>query len=80
MRPPICDVCRKRFGPTEGGLVRCRATDAGRAFDLRRRTERGFVGHPPDAGWFCGAHVEAARSHAELTLAEVVALLRAETK
>lgn len=79
MKPPICEVCHKRFGPDEGGLVRCRTTDAGRAFDERRRARPGFVGHPPDTGWFCGAHVEGARQHADRTLGEVVALLREAT-
>lgn len=37
-----------------------------RSRDWRRRAmeEPGFVGHPPDTGWFCASHIDAAREAA----------------
>lgn len=79
MRPPICDVCDERFEPSDGTLLRCRST----ADDLgwRQRAEvDGMAGHPPDTGWFCAEHVDAARAmHERYTLAEVVAAVRASS-
>lgn len=48
--------------------------------DWRRRAaeEPGFVGHPPDTGWFCGAHVDAASDAARtLTFREAMRRLLA---
>src|SRR5690606_29308415 len=60
----------------EGALVRCVPT----ASDVvwRERAEReGLVGHPPDVGWFCGKHAEAARELAgRLHLGQVLRELR----
>jgi len=77
VRPPICAICHARFGPDEGGLVSFVLDDAARAWHERRRTEPGFVGHPPEQEWFCGEHVAAARALANKTRAEALRSLRA---
>jgi hypothetical protein len=76
MRPPICAICHDRFGPDEGGLVSFALDDAARAFHERRRTEPGFVGHPPEQEWFCGKHVAAARALTGLTRGKALTQLR----
>lgn len=76
MRPPICAVCHARFGPDDGGLVSFVMDDAARIFHQRRRDEPGFVGHPPEQEWFCGAHVEAARALVHLTRSDALSRLR----
>jgi hypothetical protein len=80
MRPPICAVCHVRFGPEEGGLVSFVMDEAARTFHQRRRDEPGFVGHPPEQEWFCGAHVEAARTLTHLTRGEALAKLRQSSR
>lgn len=72
MRPPICEICEKYFNPDEaGGLVYFKETEAGREFERKCR-EEGMVGHPPDAGWFCGEHVELAKNLKHLTIDEAL--------
>jgi hypothetical protein len=78
MRPPICAVCHARFGEDGGGLVSFAKDDDARAFARRRHDERGFVGHPPEKEWFCGAHIAAARALAHLTKAEAMAQLASQ--
>ena len=76
MRPPICEICNKDFNPTkEGGLLYFKETPEGRAFEKRVK-EEGIVGHPPDAGWFCGEHFKAAEKLVHLTLGEVIEKLQ----
>lgn len=77
MRPPECEACGVEFAPAEGALVRCVSTPEDVAW-RQRVAITDAVGHPPDTGWFCAEHAEAAQALAtELTLAEVVARLRA---
>ena len=76
MRPPICDVCDREFDPDrEGGLLYFKETPEGRAFDKRVEEEE-IVGHPPDAGWFCGRHYKKARKLLHLTISEALKELR----
>lgn len=68
MKPPICEVCDERFDPVDGELVSFVGDAASEAFEARAE-QPGFVGHPPNLGWFCGQHVEAARTRtASMTL------------
>ncbi len=60
VKPPICEVCNERFGPNDGVLVTCVGDDASVAFEKRAETP-GFVGHPPNEGWFCARHATAAQ-------------------
>lgn len=63
MRPPVCEICDADVDPA-GGLVTFQPDDRSR--DWRRRAEEeGFVGHPPDTGWFCEEHIAAAREAAQ---------------
>jgi hypothetical protein len=78
VKPPICEHCDERFGPADGGLVTFAPTPESEAWHARAATEPGFVGHPPDQAWFCGAHVDAARSLAGRTLADALRSLRAD--
>jgi hypothetical protein len=76
VKPPECVVCGADAQPP-GSLVRFRSRPEDLAW--RERVEReGLVGHPPDTGWLCDAHLEAGRALAsDETLADAVALLRA---
>ena len=73
--PPICAICRKDFRDSnEGGLVYFRKTKEGKEFE--EKCEKGFVGHHPDAAWFCGDHIEEARKLKNLTIDEALEKLR----
>lgn len=60
VKPPICELCGNRFSSADGGLVTFVGDERSTEWHRRAREER-LVGHPPDQGWFCGEHVEAAR-------------------
>ena len=75
MKPPICSVCSAHLDPPEGALVRFRRTAEDEAWYIRAAAP-GFVGHPPNAAWFCAAHAAAASALAEGTLADALASLR----
>lgn len=78
MRPPICEVCNERFDPKEGALVTCVADESSFAF-AERAKQPGFVGHPPNKGWFCADHEARAREFStSLSLPGVVASIRAQ--
>ena len=78
MRPPICEVCDRDFAPPDGALLTCRPTVSDLKWRRRAEVEQ-MVGHPPDTGWFCGEHADAARAlHERHTLTEVVAAVRSE--
>ncbi|MGE4164319.1 MAG: hypothetical protein AB7G23_21590 [Vicinamibacterales bacterium] len=77
MRPPICEVCDERFDPGAGGLLTFASTPESAAWRARAAAEAGFVGHPPDQGWFCPTHLDAARSLQALPLADAVRQLLA---
>lgn len=64
VRPPVCEICDARVDPTAdgGGLVTFQPDDRSRDWHRRAAEEPGFVGHPPDVGWFCAAHIDAARA------------------
>ena len=75
MRPPICDICGKSFDPDkEGELLYFKETEKSREFE-KKAEEEGFVGHPPNAAWFCGEHLEHARKLSHLTLDEALEIL-----
>jgi hypothetical protein len=68
MEPPICALCGKDFrhSENEGGLVYFSMTEKDKAWHDRQR-EKGFIGHPPEAAWFCGEHYEEAKKLSHLT-------------
>jgi len=68
MKPPQCDLCRRRFDTDDGGgLVRFR--------DVKSLPD-GMTGHPHGVEWFCKRHYEAAEGFRELTYAEAEVELR----
>ncbi|MHC1591964.1 MAG: hypothetical protein ACXQS8_07750 [Candidatus Helarchaeales archaeon] len=71
MRPPICSICNKKFDPAKGGLVYFKKRPSDLEWD-RMMEEKGMVGHPPYAEWFCEEHVEKARSLEHLTIDEAM--------
>ena len=74
MRPPICEICHDDCDPHEG-LLGFAEDERSRAWHARAEAEPGFVGHPPDLGWFCPAHLEAAKALTHLPRSEAVARL-----
>lgn len=78
--PPVCEICDADLDPATGGggLVTFQPDDRSREWRQRAAEERGFVGHPPDTGWFCAAHIDAARQVARtLPFPEGMRTLRA---
>jgi hypothetical protein len=76
MIPPICEICYRKFNPDkEGDLVYFKKTKKGEEFEEKAK-EEGFVGHPPDATWFCGDHLEEAKKLTHLTIDEAVGMLK----
>lgn len=79
VRPPVCEICDADLDPADvdGGLVTFQPDDDSRDWRRRAAEEPGFVGHQPDTGWFCGAHIAAARDAARtLTFPEGMRQLR----
>jgi len=78
MMPPICAICRERFGDLErGGLVTFAKRPEDHAWD-RKMKESGAKGHPPYARWFCPEHFAAARELAASTVEVAMPRLRGE--
>ena len=64
MMPPICGLCSKRFNPSEeGGTVR---------FANYEALPDGVVGHPTGLVWFCGEHIEEAKSRSYMSSKEAI--------
>ena len=60
MKPPICIICGKRFDNSdEGGLIYFKETEKDKEWK-KRVEEKGLIGHPPYAEWFCGTHYQEA--------------------
>ncbi|GAB4314975.1 MAG: hypothetical protein Kow0069_16600 [Promethearchaeota archaeon] len=78
VKPPICAICGERFDPSQGALIYFRRTAADEEWHERRRREPGFVGHPPEAEWFCGKHARRASELSNLTIGEAFGVLRRE--
>lgn len=74
MMPPECEICHERFFGAEGGLIYF-ARDARAQEWHDRQKEEGFVGHPPEAVWFCGTHYPAAQELEHLTRSEAMSQL-----
>lgn len=70
MKPPICEVCGKESFQ-EGGLVYFVRTKNDEEWH-RLAEEEGLVGHPPNAAWFCGVHIQMAELHADKTIGEAL--------
>eukprot|EP00762_Andalucia_godoyi_P001232 ANDGO_04931.mRNA.1 hypothetical protein len=66
MIPPCCYVCHKTLRESSHGvsdfeLIKFRESPEGKSFAEKSQQHPGFVGHNPDAVWFCREHAAAAR-------------------
>ncbi len=75
MKPPICHICGKRFGPDEGGLVYFALRPSDKEWRDRMKATGG-VGHPPNAAWFCDCSYAEARDLSNLTIDKAMTQLR----
>ncbi|MEX2705471.1 MAG: hypothetical protein ACTSUQ_08630 [Candidatus Freyarchaeota archaeon] len=76
MRPPICAICDKRFlDSEEGGLVYFKKRPSDYEW-IKKMEEKGMVGHPPYAEWFCGEHYPKAKELEHLTIDEAMKKLK----
>jgi hypothetical protein len=68
MRPPECAICNSDFDCSdEGGLIYFAKRPSDVAWH-KQMEEKGFVGHPPEAEWFCKRHFKAAKKLEHLTI------------
>ncbi|MCF6366153.1 MAG: hypothetical protein L3J35_08125 [Bacteroidales bacterium] len=68
MKPPVCAICDKDFFGT-GGLIYFKETEEDKTFNERFK-QKGFVGHPKNAFWFCEKHYKTAKKYSHLTKTE----------
>jgi len=73
--PPICCICDEDFEPNEGGLIYFKEDEDNKIANKRLR-QPGFVGHPPNAFWFCEKHYTAAKKLDHLTKKEAFKVLK----
>ena len=68
MRPPICAICDKKMLDTEeGGLIYFKKRPSDIEWE-RKMAQKGMVGHPPYAEWFCKDHYDKAHELEHLTI------------
>lgn len=64
MKPPICEICKRRFNPQkEGGVVNFAKRESDIEWD-----KRDIIEHPPYVEWFCGDHFDYAENQSHLTI------------
>ncbi|MHA1752266.1 MAG: hypothetical protein ACTSXT_14560, partial [Candidatus Helarchaeota archaeon] len=66
MRPPICAICDKKLDKNDGGLIYFKKRPSDIEWD-KKMEEKGMVGHPPYAEWFCKKHYQIAKKLQNLT-------------
>jgi len=72
MKPTICEICHKRFTPSDkAGVVYFRKSPGDIEWD-KRVEEEGIIGHPPYAEWFCEIHHPQAKKMETLTRMEAM--------
>ena len=78
MRPPVCRICEKKLVDIDdGGLKYFKKHQSDIEWE-KKMEEIGGVGHPPYAEWFCKKHYEKANNLRDLTLSDVIKLLRSD--
>ncbi|MFF5264440.1 hypothetical protein ACFY4C_36415 [Actinomadura viridis] len=83
MRPPLCFVCGLSPHDLPGDRGSSGFTLVHFALDVQERAAQeardrdGWVGHPVNAEWFCGAHADTARAHADLHWRKALSVLAA---
>ena len=75
MMPPLCCICHKSFESSEGGLIYF-TEDEDDKIANERLNQPGFVGHPPNAFWFCEKHYPSANKLSNLTKKEAFKVLK----
>ncbi|OQY02746.1 MAG: hypothetical protein B6I20_06550 [Bacteroidetes bacterium 4572_117] len=75
MMPPICCICDEDFEPGKGGLIYFVEDEEDKIANQRLR-QPGFVGHPPNAFWFCAKHYTKAKKISHLTKHEAFSILK----
>ena len=76
MKPPICCICEKRLDyPDEGGLIYFKKRSSDKKWEKNMK-EKGMVGHPPYAEWFCKEHYEKANELKDLAIDEAMKQLK----
>lgn len=77
MRPPICDICDNGdfCKNSQVDLIYFAKTDADEEwYELAQKP--GFVGHPPNAKWICGDHMQQALELKSSPTSEAMQALR----
>lgn len=74
MKPPICSICDERFF-AGGGLIYFTEDEQDKEFNERLK-EKGFVGHPTNAFWFCEKHYDKAKEYSNFTKGEAFKLMK----
>ncbi len=69
MMPPICCICDEDFEPDVGGLIYFTEEENDKIAN-KRLSQPGYVGHPPNAFWFCEKHYPEAKKLSHLTKTE----------
>jgi len=68
MKPPMCELCGRRFDPSDGGgLVH---------FADEKSLPNGMTGHPHGVEWYCKRHYDAAEGLHHFTYADAMRALR----
>ncbi len=78
MMPPLCCICHEDFESNEGRLIYFVETEDDKIANKRLR-QPGFVGHPPNAFWFCAKHYPAAKELSNLTKTEAFKILNGKS-
>ncbi|MHA1341959.1 MAG: hypothetical protein ACTSRZ_19000 [Promethearchaeota archaeon] len=79
MKPPICEICGERFHPPQGKLIYFTKRPSDEEWHIKMK-EKGMVGHPPEAAWFCDKHCKRAAELQHLTIDKAFQILREEFK
>ena len=75
MKPPICCICDKRLNDTdEGGLIYFKKRPSDEEW-IKKMEEKGMVGHPPYAEWFCKDHYKKVWDLKHLTIDKAINIL-----
>lgn len=82
MMPPECALCEKSIRNSDGEfeLVYFKETKEDEEWHKRAGEEPGFVGHPPNAVWFCKEHHKEAEKLENKTKTEALKILREKFK
>ena len=76
MKPPICRICDKRLDALDdGGLIYFEKGQSDLEWD-KYMEEKGFIGHPPYADWFCKEHYREAIKLKHLSIDNAMSKLK----